>query len=197
MNMVRTFIVYVADHPGVLNRVSSLFRRRGYNIESLTVGHTQVPEVSRMTVAVTIDERGAPLVRANLYKLAEVLNVEDITDVSAFHREMVLLKVAASQKTQPELMRVLEAFRARVLEVSAESLVVEATGPEEEIDNLVEAVRPFGILEMTRTGGVAMKRGSAHVLKRHSASDAKSLSPTSPNKLSITASQSGHMRPEN
>ena len=167
--MVRTFIVYVADHPGVLNRVSSLFRRRGYNIESLTVGHTQVPEVSRMTVAVTIDERGAPLVRANLYKLAEVLNVEDITDVPAFHRELVILKAAASRDAQSELIHVIEMFGARVLEKTSESVVIEATGPEEEINNLIEAIRPFGVLEMTRTGRVAMKRGSAPVLRRSAA----------------------------
>ena len=164
--MVRTFIVHVSDHPGVLNRVSSLFRRRGYNIESLTVGHTQVPEVSRMTVAVSIDERGAPLVRANLYKLPEVLNVEDITDVPAFHREMVLLKVAAPRASQQELIRSLEAFRARVLETSSESVVIESTGSEDEIDKLIESVRPYGVLEMTRTGRVAMKRGGAPVLKR-------------------------------
>ena len=161
--MVSTFIVYVADHPGVLNRVSSLFRRRGYNIESLTVGHTQLPEVSRMTVVVAIDAQGAPLVEANLYKLPEVLHVHDISSVPSLHRELVIVKVAASQELRPEVMRVAEAFRARVLEVAAESLVIEATGPEDTIDSLIEGVRPYGILEMTRTGRVAMTRGSAPV----------------------------------
>lgn len=164
--MVRTFIVHVADHPGVLNRVSSLFRRRGYNIESLTVGHTQLAGVSRMTVVVGIDAQGAPLVEANLYKLAEVLHVEDITGVPALHRELVILKVAALPEVRPDLMRVLEAFSARVLEVAGESLVVEATGPEEAIDSLIEGVRPYGILEMTRTGRVAMTRGKAPVFAR-------------------------------
>lgn len=161
--MVRTFIVYVADHPGVLNRVSSLFRRRGYNIESLTVGHTHIPEVSRMTVVVAIDAQGAPLVQANLYKLAEVLHVEDITSVPSLHRELAIVKVAASQDVRPDLMRVVEAFRARVIEVSPESLVVEATGPEDVIDSLIEGIRPYGILEMTRTGRVAMTRSAAPV----------------------------------
>ena len=156
--MVRTFIVYVADHPGVLNRVSSLFRRRGYNIESLTVGHTQLAGVSRMTVVVAIDAQGAPLVEANLYKLAEVLHVEDITSVPSLHRELVIVKVAVSPEVRPYLMRVLEAFSARVLEVAGESLVLEATGPEEAIDSLIEGVKPYGILEMTRTGRVAMTR---------------------------------------
>jgi len=161
--MVRTFIVYVADHPGVLNRVSSLFRRRGYNIESLTVGHTHLPGVSRMTVAVAIDEQGAKLVEANLYKLAEIMRVDDITQVPSLHRELMIVKVAASQDVRPDLMRVLDAFRARVLEVSAESLVIEATGAEDAIDSLIEGVRPYGILEMTRTGRVAMTRGNAPV----------------------------------
>lgn len=165
--MVHTFIVYVADHPGVLNRVSSLFRRRGYNIESLTVGHTHMPGVSRMTVVVGIDAQGAPLVTANLYKLGEVLHVEDITHVPSLHRELVIVKVAASQDVRPDLMRVLEAFHARVLEVAAESLVIEATGPEDAIDSLIEGVRPYGIVEMTRTGRVAMTRGSASAFNRN------------------------------
>jgi acetolactate synthase I/III small subunit len=170
MNMVRTFIVYVADHPGVLNRVSSLFRRRGYNIESLTVGHTHLPEVSRMTVVVGIDAQGGPLVEANLYKLPEVLHVHDITSVPSLHRELVIVKVAASQDVRPEVMRVLEAFRARVLEVAAESLVIEATGPEDAIDSLIEGMRPYGILELTRTGRVAMTRGGAPVFAPESGS---------------------------
>jgi len=161
MSMVRTFIVYVADHPGVLNRVSSLFRRRGYNIESLTVGHTHLPGVSRMTVVVGIDAQGAPLVEANLYKLPEVLHVDDITAVPSLHRELIIVKVTASQAVRAEVMRVVEAFRARVLEVTAASLVIEATGSEEVIDSLIEGVRPYGIIEMTRTGRVAMTRGNA------------------------------------
>lgn len=163
--MLRTFIIHVADHPGVLNRVSSLFRRRGYNIESLTVGHTHVPGMSRMTAVVAIDAQGAPLVIANLYKLAEVLHVEDITSMPSLHRELLIAKVAATQEVRPDLMRVLEAFGARTLEVSPESLVIEATGPEEVIDSLIEGVKPYGIVEMTRTGRVAMTRGSVPVFK--------------------------------
>ena len=154
--MVRTFIVYVADHPGVLNRVSSLFRRRGYNIESLTVGHTHKSGVSRMTVVVGIDAQGAPLVKANLYKLAEVLHVDDITSVPSLHRELLIAKVAAAENLRPDLMQVLESFHARVLEAATDWLVIEATGAEDVIDTLIEGIRPFGILEMTRTGRVAM-----------------------------------------
>jgi len=167
--MLRTFIVYVADHPGVLNRVSSLFRRRGYNIESLTVGHTHLPGISRMTAVVAIDETGARLVEANLYKLAEVRQVEDITSVPSLHRELVIAKIAASADTRPEVMRVVEAFHARVLEVGAEWLVIEATGSEETIDSLLEGIRPYGIVEMSRTGRVAMTRGRAAVLSEPAA----------------------------
>jgi len=160
MSMVRTFIVYVADHPGVLNRVSSLFRRRGYNIESLTVGHTHKSGVSRMTVVVGIDAEGAPLVKANLYKLAEVLQVDDITSVPSLHRELLIAKVTAAENLRPDLMRVLDTFRARVLEGATDWLVIEATGAEDVIDSLIEGIRPFGILEMTRTGRVAMTTGN-------------------------------------
>jgi acetolactate synthase-1/3 small subunit len=160
MSMVRTFIVYVADHPGVLNRVSSLFRRRGYNIESLTVGHTHNSGVSRMTVVVGIDAQGAPLVKANLYKLAEVLHVDDITSVPSLHRELLIVKVAAAENLRPDLMRVLDTFQARVLDGATDWLVIEATGSEDVIDRLIEGVHPFGILEMTRTGRVAMTTGN-------------------------------------
>jgi acetolactate synthase I/III small subunit len=160
MSMVRTFIVYVADHPGVLNRVSSLFRRRGYNIESLTVGHTHKSGVSRMTVVVGIDAEGAPLVKANLYKLAEVLQVDDITSVPSLHRELLIAKVTAAENLRPDLMRVLDTFQARVLEGATDWLVIEATGAEDVIDSLIEGIRPFGILDMTRTGRVAMTTGN-------------------------------------
>ncbi len=173
--MERTFIVYVANHPGVLNRVSSLFRRRGYNIESLTVGHTHIPDVSRMTVVVGIDGQGALLVEANLYKLVEVLHVEDITTVPSVFRELALVKVAAPQHARADLMRIIEAFRARILEVSPDSLVIETTGPEDAVDSLIEVLRTYGILEMTRTGRVAMTRGDA-VFKP--ISEAKAISPS-------------------
>jgi len=169
--MVRTFVVYVADHPGVLNRVSSLFRRRGYNIESLTVGHTHQSGISRMTVVVGIDEIGAPLVMANLYKLAEVVRVDDITAVPSVHRELVIAKITATASTHERLARVLESLGARMLESGPESVVVEATGTEESIDRLIEAIRPFGLLELTRTGRVAMASGHAPSLGVTAASE--------------------------
>jgi acetolactate synthase I/III small subunit len=164
MSMVRTFVVYVADHPGVLNRVSSLFRRRGYNIESLTVGHTHQPGVSRMTVVVAIDEIGAPLVMANLYKLAEVIRVDDISKVPAVHRELMMVKVGTNPSTQPEVLRVLTSAGARVLEAANDSVIAEATGPEDLINRLIESLRSFEILELTRTGRVAMTSGQTAAL---------------------------------
>jgi acetolactate synthase-1/3 small subunit len=158
--MVRTFIVHVANHPGVLNRVSSLFRRRGYNIESLSVGPTHIPDVSRMTVVVGIDELGAPLVKANLYKLAEVLNVEDITQVPSVHRELAIVKLAGPENTRAKLLHAIEAFNARVLETSPDSLVLETTGTQETIDRFIEVLRPYSIVEATRTGRVAMTHGN-------------------------------------
>ena len=158
--MIRTFVIYVSDHPGVLNRLSSLFRRRGYNIESLTVGHTEIPEVSRMTAVVAIDSEGALLVKANLYKLPEVMHVDDITSVPSVNRELAIVKVSAPPSLRGDLMRILEIFRARVLEVASESLLVETTGAEDAVDSLIEVLRPYGILEMTRTGRVAMTRGN-------------------------------------
>jgi len=159
MNLIHTFVVYVADHPGVLTRVASLFRRRGYNIESLVVGRTQFADVSRMTVVVDIDDRGAPLVQANLYKLREVLYVHDITSVPSVYTELALVKVQVSRGDQPGLICALEPFGCRVLEVGTESVVIELTGSEEIIDKLIETVKPYRILETTRTGGIAMTRG--------------------------------------
>ena len=128
--MKRTLIARVADKPGVLNRVASLFRRRAFNIESLTVGHTEAPGISRMTIVVDSTRTDAEKVAQNLEKLVDVISVEDISD------------------------------RVRVVDVGLESLIVEATGTEEKIDGLVEVLRPFGILEMVRTGRVAMVRGN-------------------------------------
>jgi acetolactate synthase I/III small subunit len=175
--MVRTFIVYVADHPGVLNRVSSLFRRRGYNIESLTVGHTHKSGVSRMTVVVAIDEVGAPLVMANLYKLAEVIRVDDITQVPAVHRELMIVKVATDAATQSEVLRVLTSAGARVLETGSESVVAEATGPEDAINLLIETLRPFEVLEVTRTGRVAMTSGHISALRNAAAAGEEQRGP--------------------
>lgn len=155
-----TFVVTVEDQPGVLNRVSSLFRRRNYNIESLTVGHTERPGVSRMTVVVRTDDAGAQRIEANLYKLVNVISVSDITSTPAVYRDLAMIKVAATQAHRPEIVHLVEVFRARIIDLSPDSLTIEITGAEEKIDGLLEVLRPYGVLEMARTGRVAMARGA-------------------------------------
>ena len=158
--MVHTFAVYVDNKPGVLNRVASLFRRRAFNIESLTVGHTETRGVSRMTVVVDTDEYGARRLEAHLYKLVPVRRVENITHEPAIARDLALIKVAATGEARTHVMQLVDVYRARIVDVSPESLVIEATGTEDKIDSLVEVLRPYGVSEMVRTGLVAMARGS-------------------------------------
>ena len=126
--MVHTFVVYVDNKPGVLNRVASLFRRRAFNIESLTVGHTEQPGVSRMTVVVDTDAYGARRLEANLYKLVPVRRVDDITTAPSIVRDLALIKVAATGEARTHVMQLVDVYRARVVDVSPESLVIEATG---------------------------------------------------------------------
>lgn len=154
-----TFVVTVEDQPGVLNRVSSLFRRRGYNIESLTVGRTEVPGVSRMTVVVRTDDAGARRMEANLYKLVNVISVSDITHAPAVFRDLAMIKVAATQSSRPGIVHLVDVFRARIVDLAPDSLTIEITGAEDKIDGLLEVLRPYGVLEMARTGRVAMARG--------------------------------------
>ncbi len=158
--MLNTFVVYVENSPGVLNRVASLFRRRAFNIESLTVGHTDKPGVSRMTIAVDTDEDGAQRLEAHLYKLVNVVRVENITCGASVFRDLAMIKVSAHPESRTHLMQLVHVFRARVVDVAPESLIIEITGTEDKIDGLLEVLRPYGVLEMVRTGRVAMSRGS-------------------------------------
>jgi acetolactate synthase-1/3 small subunit len=157
---LRTFIAYVEDLPGVLNRVTSLLRRRNYNIVSLTVGRTERTGVSRMTVVIEADEDAARRIEANLYKLVNVLFVEDTSRAATMSRELALVKVRADAASRSEVMRLCDVFRARVVDVGPEALVAEITGAEDKIDGLVDMLRPFGIIEMVRTGAIAMVRSS-------------------------------------
>jgi len=159
--MQTTFIVHVEDQPGVLTRVTSLIRRRGFNIESLTVGHTDRTGVSRMTIVMDSDERAVPRIEANLYKLVNVISVENISPKPAVVRDLAMIKVAATEASRGPIMQLVDVFRARVVDVSPESLIIEITGTEDKIDGLVEMLRPYGVLEMARTGLVAMARGTA------------------------------------
>jgi acetolactate synthase-1/3 small subunit len=156
---VRTFLAYLEDRPGVLNRVASLFRRRAFNIESLTVGRTERPGVSCMTLVVRTDDDAARRLEANLYKLVNVLAVEDVSHAPTVVRELALIKVRANSEVRAAVMQLCEVFRARVLDVTPEALVIESTGAQDKLDGLIEMLRPYGVLELVRTGAVAMTRG--------------------------------------
>lgn len=158
--MLNTFVVYVENKPGVLTRVASLFRRRGFNIDSLTVGRTEEPEVSRMTITVDADKDQARRIEANLYKLVNVILVENITAEPTIVRDLAMIKVAATHGARSHVLELASVFRARVIDVAPDSLTIEITGTEDKIDGLVEVLRPFRVLEMVRTGIVAMRRGT-------------------------------------
>src|SRR5262245_53049807 len=172
--MLTTFTVYVDDAPGVLNRVASLFRRRAFNIVSLTVGHTEKPGVSRMTLVVDADippER----IAANLYKLIDVQRVEVLAARTSVERDLAMIKVATSPVSRGEIMQLVQVFRARVVDVAPDSLIVEINGGEDKVDGLVEVLRPFGILEMVRTGRVAMARGGTKNEERRTRNENEEL----------------------
>ncbi len=156
---LHTFVVYVEDRPGVLNRVASLFRRRGFNIHSLAVGHSETAGVSRMTTVVQTDAGGARRIRAHLYKLVNVLRVDDITALPAIVRDLALIKVTADHQTRSCIVQLAQVFNARIVDVAPESVVLEISGSEAKIDGLLDVLRPYGVLEMVRAGRIAMVRG--------------------------------------
>jgi acetolactate synthase I/III small subunit len=162
--MQHTLVVLVEDKPGTLNRVASLFRRRAFNIDSLTVGHTDVPGVSRMTIVMDGDQVSAERVIAYLYKLVNIIQVEDLTDRAMVTRDLAMIKVHASAENRTEIMQMVDVFRARIVDVTTDSLIVEITGDEDKINSFMEMMRPLGIIEMVRTGAVAMARGGESLL---------------------------------
>ena len=157
----RTLVAYVEDKPGVLNRVASLFRRRAFNIVSLNVGGTHEQGVSRMTIVVDADEDTARRIVANLYKLVNVLRVDDITGDTSVIRNLALVKVAAGASARAQVLQICDVFRARAIDIAPESLVLEITGTEDKIQGLLQVLEPFGILEVVQTGAVAMTRGNS------------------------------------
>jgi len=158
--MLNTFAVYVENKPGVLTRVASLFRRRAFNIDSLAVGRTERPQVSRITITVDADVDQARRIEANLYKLVEVLLVENMTGEPSIMRDLAMIKVSVTPESRPHVMDLVNVFRGRIVDVAPESLIIEITGGEDKVDGLLEVLRPYGVLEMVRTGIVAMRRGS-------------------------------------
>lgn len=158
--MKQTLVALVENKPGVLNRVASLFRRRNFNIDSLTVGRTENPDVSRMTIVM---EAGAERIMAQLYKLVNVIQVEEVTNVPDVSRDLALIKVRVNSQTRGEVMQLCDIFRAHIVDATADAVIVEVTGTEDKITGLVELLMPIGIMEMVRTGVVTLTRGE-HVL---------------------------------
>lgn len=152
-------IALVADKPGVLNRVASMFRRRGFNIDSIAVGHTEKEGVSRMTIVVNGDSATVEQVRKQLDKLVDVLKIYDITQESMVDRELALIKVKASTATRNEIIQIVDIFRANIVDVASDSLIVEVTGDEDKLRSLLRLLSNFGIKEIARTGRLAMTRG--------------------------------------
>ncbi|MBK7448923.1 MAG: acetolactate synthase small subunit [Anaerolineales bacterium] len=163
-----TFIVKVENKPGVLNRVSSLFRRRNFNIESLAVGRTENPEVSRMTIVVDCPngDMDAHKLEANLYKLVNVIDVQDVTRQPSVTRDLALIKVKVGPERRAEVNGLAEIFRAHIVDVAPESVIVEITGTEDKIEGMIELLRPIGIMEMVRTGQISMTRGNNDGIRR-------------------------------
>jgi len=159
--MQHTLIAKVENKPGVLNRVASLFRRRNFNIESLNVGRTENPEVSRMTIVMEHQEVDARMVEANLYKLVNVLDVQDVTNQPTVTRDLALIKVLAKPNQRAEIANLANIFRAKIVDVAPDSVILEISGTEDKIEGLIELLRPIGISEMVRTGQIAMLRGDS------------------------------------
>lgn len=154
-----TLIALVEDRPGVLNRVASLIRRRSFNIESIAVGHSEIPGLSRMTMVVDGANTAVEQVRKQLDKLIEVVKVTEITQERIIARELALIKVHVTSATRSEIIQIVDIFRAKIVDVAADSMTIEATGDEEKIDSLYSLLRKFGIKELARTGRIALSRG--------------------------------------
>jgi acetolactate synthase-1/3 small subunit len=159
--MKHIVVAWMEDKPGVLTRVASLFRRRGFNIESLVVGHSEAPGISRMTFVVDGDDRTMHQVESQLSKLINVTAVEDVTAMPVVVREMALIKVAAQDsQVRTEIMQMVDVFRAKIIDVGHTALTLEVTGEQDKVDSLIGLLKRFGIMELARTGQVAMVRAS-------------------------------------
>lgn len=157
--MKHTVVALVEDKPGVLNRIASLFRRRGFNIDSLAVGTTHEEGISRMTIVIEGNENIADQLEKQLFKLIDVIKVENFTNQNAITRELALIKVKASTQNRREILDILEVFRAQAIDLSTASLVIQIVAHKDTIDALIDNLSRFGILEMVRTGRIAMRRG--------------------------------------
>jgi acetolactate synthase-1/3 small subunit len=152
-------VAIVNNRPGVLNRVASLMRARNFNIESLAVSHLEDPGISRMTITLRGDDVNVEQATKQLYKLIDVLKVQDVTDDPTVQHELVLVKVRATDRNRGELISIVEMHKARIVDMAPDSVIVETTGTEAEVDALIALVRGYGIKELVRTGTVVMSRG--------------------------------------
>jgi len=160
-NTKHTLVALVEDKPGVLNRIASLFRRRAFNIQSLAVGSSEHPGLSRMTIVAGGNSAEVEQVRKQLDKLINVVKVSDITEEDMVTRELALIKVKATTSTRSEIMQIVDIFRANIVDVAPSSLTVEVTGDEDKVNSLLGLLRGFGIKELSRTGRIALTRGSS------------------------------------
>jgi acetolactate synthase I/III small subunit len=156
--MLRILVAITDNEPGVLDRIASTFRRRGFNIHSLTVSPTLDPAVSRLTVVTDLDDKSARAARSFLERLVNIHSVADLTDAAPILRDTVLLRVAAAPGSRPDLFQIANLFQAEILDVGTDSMVLACSGAPDRIEALMESLRPFGLLEMGRTGAVAMQR---------------------------------------
>jgi acetolactate synthase I/III small subunit len=156
-------VTIVMNRPGVLNRVASLMRARNFNIESLAVSHTDQPEVSRMTITLRGDDVAVEQAAKQLYRLIDVLKVQDVTSDPIVEHEIALIKVKADHRNRGEVLTIADMYKAKVVDLAAESLIVEATGTEAEVDVLIALLRGFGIKELVRSGTVVLSRGAGSI----------------------------------
>ncbi|MHB9154890.1 MAG: acetolactate synthase small subunit [Endomicrobiales bacterium] len=157
--MHHTISALVENKFGVLARISTLFAARGFNIDSLAVGETEDPGISRMTIVVRGDDRVLEQVEKQLNKLVDVIKVNDFKETQHIERDLALIKVKADKSNRSEILQITDIFRAKIIDVSTDSIIIETTGDEEKIQALITMLRPFGIKEMCRTGIIAMGRG--------------------------------------
>jgi acetolactate synthase-1/3 small subunit len=161
----RLLSVLVENRPGVLQRVASMIRRRGFNIDSLSVGPTDDPTMSRMTITVHVGRQAAEQAMKQLYKLVDVIKIDDITTERVLAHELLLIKVNAPARSRRDLLDIVDIFGGRVVDVASNTLIIELTGPADRVGDFIELCAPFGIKEVARSGAVAMVRGNAARLR--------------------------------
>src|SRR3954462_10878623 len=163
---LHTISVLVEDRPGVLTRIAGLFAARGFNIDSLAVGATESPGVSRMTIVVNVEERPLEQVTKQLNKLINVIKIVELDPGASVQRELVLIKVRADHETRSQVLETVELFRARVIDVAPDAVTIEATGSKDKLDALIRVLEPFGIKELVQSGMVAIGRGARSITDR-------------------------------